>query len=341
LVFLLAFASFAAVTTPPDSLHAEVWAGGVVSDQVPAGPKSSVSGIVDARADHSFTDAIFCRLYLRGTPSFTTPFIEEALLGYKAPGFTARAGFLSTHVGRAQLYKPFSVFNQFTRTSAVWDSYGFGLGADAGFGCMALAGAVTINTNENASADILWTAVNNPVVCNRVLLGFQGANVVNQDNSLTAGNDLTLHFPMLSAHVSIGYTAYQGYGNPTIKLGNQFEFFGEARYAPLSKLCLSAMAFYQDYTKGYLFVSTPSSQRQYSLQTLQCGLDAQYMAISWLGPYAGTEYQRSGAIESQIPELGVAIEPIADRTLIRVGWESTITGAAQLNRLAAIVWFVY
>jgi hypothetical protein len=322
-------------------LHAEVWGGAIVSDQVPAGLKSSESGIVDAWASHSFTDAIFCQVYLRGTPSFPTPFVEDAFLGYRSKVVSAEAGFLSTHIGRAELYKPFSVFNQFTRTSAVWDSYGFGLGANAEFENMGLAGAATLNTDENGAADVLWTAVRGAAVCNRVLVGIQTANLVNQDNSLILGDDLTLNFSIFKAHVSVGYTAYQGYGNPTIKPGNQFEFFGEAKYTPLRNLWLSAMAFYQDYTKGYLFVSTPSAQLEYSLQTLRCGLDAQYMAISWLGPYAGFEYQGSGTTGSQIPEAGVAIVPVADRTLIRIGWESTITGPAQLSRLAAIVWFAY
>lgn len=343
LVFLIALAigARAAVLGLPDTLHAQVWGGLLVSDQEPAGLRSSESGIIDAWATHSFTDAVFCRLYLRGTPSFSTPFVEEASLGYCAANFTARAGFLSTHIGRADLYKPFSVFNQFTRTSAVWDSYGFGFGADAGLGSMAIAGAATINTNENGAADVLWTAAHNAVVCDRFLVGIQTANLENQDNSLTVGDDFTLDIPTFRAHVSAGYTAYQGYGNPTIKPGNQFEVFGEAQYGPLARLSLSAMAFYEDYRKGYMFVSTPSATLEYSLRTLQCGLDAQYMTIRWLGVYAGLEYQESMSTGSQIPEAGIAIVPCAGRTLIRLGWESTITGSAYLNRVAAIVWFVY
>ncbi len=337
----LAIGARAAVLGLPDTLHAQVWGGALVSDQASSGLKSSESGLIDAWATHSFTDAIFCRLYVRGTPSFSTPFVEEASLGYSVASFAAKAGFLSTHIGRADLYKPFSVFNQFTRTSAVWDSYGFGFGVDAGLGSMAIAGAATINTNENGAADVLWTAVHNPAVCNRVLVGIQTANLQNQDNSLTAGDDFTLDIPTFRAHVSAGYTAYQGYGNPTIKPGNQFEVFGEAKYVPLARLSLSALGFYEDYRKGYLFVSTPSATLEYSLQTLQCGLDVQYLAIKWFGVYAGLEYQQSMNVGSQIPEAGIAIVPAADRTLIRVGWESTITGSAYLNRVAAIVWFVY
>jgi hypothetical protein len=324
-----------------DSVHAQVWAGAEVSDQAPSGLKSSVSGMIDAWADHSFTNAIFCRLYLRGTPSFPTPFVEEAFVGYRLSNLTAEAGFLSTHVGRAELYKPFSVFNQFTRTSAVWDSYGFGFGVRAGFGGMALAGAATINTNENGSADVLWTALHNAVACDRVLVGIQTANLRNQDNSLTLGDDFTLTFPLLGVHMSAGYSAYQGYGNPTIKPGDQFEIFGEAKYVPFPRLFLSGMGYYESYRKGYLFVNAPGNTLEYSLQTLLCGLDAQYMAVSWLGVYAGCEYQQSMSTGSQIPEAGVAIVPVANRTLIRVGWESTIVGSSQLNRVAAIVWFVY
>ena len=86
---------------------------------------------------------------------------------------TAKAGFLSTHLGRAEMYKPFSVFNQFTRTSAVWDSYGFGFGLNTEFGDMAIGSAATINTSENGAADILWTAVNNAAVCNEYWLAYR------------------------------------------------------------------------------------------------------------------------------------------------------------------------
>jgi len=98
---------------------------------------------------------------------------------------------------------------------------------------MALAGAATINTNENGSADVLWTALHNAVACDRVLVGIQTANLRNQDNSLTLGDDFTLTFPLLGVHMSAGYSAYQGYGNPTIKPGDQFEIFGEAKYCSL------------------------------------------------------------------------------------------------------------
>jgi hypothetical protein len=345
---ILALASFqshaftdAVYATALDTVHAEVWGGALVSDQPPSGLKGSESGLLDAWASHSFTDAVSCRLYIRGTPSFATPFVEEASLGYRREGFTAKAGFLSTHLGRAELYKPFSVFNRFTRTSAVWDSYGFGFCLYGRPGGMGLGGAATINNRENGCAHVLWTAGNNTFVCNRAFVGIQTSNLDNQDNSLTVGDDFTLALRTFSAHVSAGYTAYQGYGNPTIKPGNQFEVFGEAKFAPLSRLSLCAMAFYEDYKKGYLFVSTPSTTLEYSLQTLLCGLDAQYMAMPWLGLYGGYEYQQSMNTGSHIPEIGVAVVPVADRTLIRVGWESTIIGAAHLNRIAAILWFVY
>ena len=158
---------------------------------------------------------------------------------------------------------------------------------------------------------------------------------------MTVGDDLTLALRTFQAHVSAGYTAYQGYGNITIKPGSQVEIFGEATYIPFARLSLSAMGYYMDYMKGYIFVSTPSTPFEYLLRTLQCGLDAQYMAIEWLGIYGGYEYQQNMNTGSHIPAVGIAVVPVADRTLIRVGWESTIVGSAQLNRVAAIVWFVY
>lgn len=338
---VFAFMAHAAGFNPPDSVHVQVWGGLLVSDQQPSGLKSSESGIIDTWVTHSFTDDVFSRLYLRFTPSLSTPVVEEASLGYNPANLTAKAGFLSTHIGRAELYKPFSVFNQFTRTSAVWDSYGFGFGLNTEFGGMAIGGAATINNRENGAAHILWTAVNNDAVCNRVLVGIQTDNLENQDNSLTMGDDFTLALGTFQAHVSAGYTAYQGYGNITVKPGNQAEVFAEAKYLPYMRLSLSAMVFYEDYVKGYMFVSNPSTTLEYSLQSLLCGLDAQYMAIGWLGIYGGSEYQQNMNAGSYIPEVGIAVVPVINRTLIRVGWESTITGVAYLNRITAIVWFVF
>ncbi len=340
-VVLLAGGVYAADSLTADSVHVETWAGAVVSDQAPAGLKSSVSGVVDAWTSHSFTDAVFCNLYVRGTPSFPTPFVEEAYIGYRTTNFTASAGFLSLHFGRAELYKPFSVFNPFTRTSAVWDSYGFGLGANARLGPMGISGGATVNTSENGAADVLWTPVQNAIICDRVLVGVQTANLANQDNSLTAGDDFSLDLGAFKAHLCAGYTAYQGYGNPTILPGNQYEIFDEAAYVPLARLSLAAMAYYENYTKGYLFVEPRTLTLTYTLETFRAGLDAQYMALCWLGAYTGLEFQRSGSVVSQTPEAGAAIVPVAGRTLIRVGWESTLTGGASLNRIAAIVWFIY
>ncbi|MDD5673720.1 MAG: hypothetical protein PHC61_06140, partial [Chitinivibrionales bacterium] len=129
----------------PDSLHAQAWAGAVASDQRPAGLKGSASALVAAQTEHYFTNALFCRLYLEGTPSFSTPFVKEASLGCRRADLTAKAGMLFTALGRANLYKPFSIFNRFTRTSVIWDSYGFGVSLDQRLGGMAFAGAVTLN----------------------------------------------------------------------------------------------------------------------------------------------------------------------------------------------------
>jgi hypothetical protein len=340
-VLVLAAVVFANDPSPPDSMHAQVWAGAQISDQPAAGLKGEESGMVDAWMTHAFTDAVFCRLYLRATPTFATPVVEEASLGYRHANFTAKAGMLSTHVGRALLYKPFSVFNQFTRTSVVWDSYGFGASVDAGFGAMGLSGAATMNGRENGAAHVMWTAVNNALVCERVLAGIQTANLYNQDNNLTVGDDFTLSFAPLDVHVAAQYSAYQGYGNPTIKPGHLVEAFGEARLVPIAQVSLSAMVFYENFDKGYLFVNNPSQNLEYSFQSLLCGIDAQYMPISWLGVYGGYEYQQDITIGTHAPEAGIAIEPVHNRTMVRVGWQSTIVGKAATHRASGIVWFEY
>jgi hypothetical protein len=325
----------------PDSLHVQLWGGGDISDQKPAGIKGSESGIIDAWMTHCFSDAVFCTVYLKGAQDFPTPFIEEASLGYRYNTFSARGGMLSTHIGRASLYKPFSVFNRFTRTSVVWDSYGFGASLGGRLGNMGLSGAATLNARENGAAHILWTVVNNPAVCERVLIGIQTASLDNQDNSLTVGDDITLSLSPLDVHFAAQYTAYQGYGNPTVKPGDLVEAFAEARVVPVVPLSLSAMVFYENLEKGYIFVNSGSSKLEYSFQSMLCGFDAQYMAISWLGVYAGYEYQRNMSAVTNVPAAGIAVSPFAHRTLVRVGWESAITGTAALNRIAAIVWFIY
>lgn len=325
----------------PDSLHVQLWGGGQISDQRPAGIKGNESGIIDAWMTHCFSDAVFCTVYLKGAQDFPTPFIEEASLGYRHNTFSARGGMLSTHIGRASLYKPFSVFNQFTRTSVVWDSYGFGASLDVWLGGMGLSGAATLNVRENGAAHILWTAVNNAAICERVLIGVQTANLDNQDNSLTVGDDISLSLPPLDMHFAAQYTAYQGYGNITIKPGNLVEAFGEARVVPVVSLSLSAMVFYENLEKGYLLVNSGSSKLEYSFQSLLCGIDAQYMAISWLGFYTGYEYQRDMRTVTHVPEAGLAISPFAHCTLVRVGWESAVTGKAALNRIVGVLWFEY
>jgi hypothetical protein len=314
----------------PDSLHVRLWAGAQVSNQKPAGLKANESGILDAWMTHAFTDAIFCRVYIKGTRSFPTPFIEEASIGYRKNGFIAKGGMLSTHIGRASLYKPFSVFNRFTRISVIWDSYGFGLAADSRLGSMGLGGAATINSRENGAAHILWTALDNGVATERVLAGIQTGELETQDNSFTAGNDLVLRLNKLKVHVAAKYSAYQGYGNPTIKPGHSAEFFGEAQVVPISSLTLCGMFYYKDFSKGYAFHS------------LLGGLDCQYMMLRRLGMYAGYEYLRqSDDIGSHVPQIGMAIAPVADHTLFRIGLESTITGKAYLNRITALLWFVF
>jgi hypothetical protein len=315
--------------TIPDSLHVQLWGGAQITDQKPAGLKGNESGIIDAWMTHHFTDAVFCTVYLKGTRDFPTPFIEEASLGYRRNSFVARAGMLSTHVGRASLYKPFSVFNQFTRTSVIWDSYGFGLALDSRLQSMGLSGAATLNSRENGAAHVLWTALDNSVVRERVLVGIQTGELDNQDNSLTAGNDLAVALKPFDFHIAAKYSAYQGYGNPTMKPGHLVELFGEARVVPVSSLSLCCMVYYKDFKKAYAFHS------------LLGGLDGQYMMLRWLGMYAGYEYQQSNDVGSHVPQIGMAIAPVSDHTLCRIGIESTITGEAYLNRITALLWFVF
>jgi hypothetical protein len=342
LLLIIAASCFAGDNTSlPDSIHAQLWAGAQVSDQAPAGVKGTESGMLDASMAHWFSDAVFCRLYVRGTPSFQTPFVEEASLGYRHADFLAKAGMLSTHVGRAMLYKPFSVFNQFTRTSVAWDSYGFGFGLDAGLGAMRLSGAATFNTRENGAAHVMWTAVNNSSVCERVLAGIQTANLDNGDNDLTLGDDFTLSLKPFDLHAAAQYTVYQGYGNPTIKPGRLIEGFLEARLVPITPLTLSAEVFYENLEKGYLFVSSPANQLQYLFESVLCGIDAQYMPIAWLGMYAGYEYQRNGSAGMHVPQAGIALVPFARQTLLRVGWESDILGSAAIHRAVGVLWFEY
>jgi hypothetical protein len=312
-----------------DSLHVQLWGGGQIIDQQPAGLKGSESGIIDAWTTHYFTNALFCTVYLEGAQDFPTPFIEEASLGYRHNGFDARAGMLFTHVGRAMLYKQYSVFNRFTRTSVIWDSYGFGAALDQQFGSMGLSGAATLNSRENGAAHVLWTALDNKAVTERVLVGIQTGELETQDNSITAGNDLALTFEPLAVHVAAKYSAYQGYGNVTMKPGHLAELFCEARVIPIAQLSLSGMFYYEDFNKSYAFHS------------LLGGLDAQLMMLRWFGMYAGYEYQMNGDVGSSVPQIGMALVPVEGLTLFRIGVESTITGDASINRITAVVWFVF
>jgi hypothetical protein len=330
-LFCIVFAAFFQLNAAviPDLLHFQLWAGGQITDQTPAGLKGSESGIIDAWLSHSLTDEVFCTVFLKGTQDFSTPFIEEASLGYRRNGFTGRAGMLTTHVGRASLYKPFSVFNRFTRTSVIWDSYGFGLALDQRLGAMGLSGAATMNTRENGAAHVLWTALDKSTVTERVLVGIQTGELQTQDNSITVGNDLSVTFAPLEAHVALKYSAYQGYGNPTMKPGHLAEVFSEARIVPVSSFILSGMFYYKDFSKSYSFHS------------LLGGLDAQYMMLCWLGMYAGYEYQKNNNTGSHVPQVGMAIIPAEGHTMCRIGAESTITGQAYLNRITALLWFAF
>jgi hypothetical protein len=65
------------------------------------------------------------------------------------------------------------------------------------------------------------------------------------------------------------------------------------------------------------------------------------MILPWLGPYGGYEYQRDMNTESYVPEIGIAVAPVRNISLIRIGWESTISGVAPLDRITALLWFVF
>lgn len=330
IICILALASFPLhAFTLPDSLHVQAWAGAWISLQQPAGLKAYEAGIVDASIAHSFTDALFCRVAVRGTLSYSSPFFEEVSIDYRYKGFTVAGGMLSAHVGRASLYKPFSAFNPFVRTSVIWDSYGFGLALDQRMGAMDLCGGAAINSRENGSAYLMWTPLSGGVVSERVLAGIQTQELDNQDNSVTAGDDFTLSIRPFDFHAAAKYSWYQGYGNSTMKQGYLTEIFAEARLALIAGLTLSGCGYFKEFNKSY-----------YSNQML-AGIDAQYMALSWLGAYGGYEFQKSLDTRSHIPELGIALSPIAGRTLVRVGWESTITGAAYLNRIVGLLWLAY
>jgi hypothetical protein len=114
-----------------------------------------------------------------------------------------------------------------------------------------------------------------------------------------------------------------------MKPGYLTEVFAEARLTPFANLTLSGCGYFKEFNKSY-----------YSNQML-AGIDAQYMALWWLGAYGGYEFQQSLDTRSHVPELGIALSPIAGRTLVRVGWESTITGTAYLNRIIGLLWLAY
>jgi hypothetical protein len=212
----------------------------------------------------------------------------------------------------------------------IWDSYGFGLAVDSRLGSMGLGGAATINSRENGAAHVVWTALDNSVVTERVLVGIQTGDLDNQDNSLVAGNDLFLSIKPCDIHLAAKYAAYQGYGNPTIKPGHNAELLMEAKAVPFPLLSVSGILYYENFNKSYSFHS------------LLCGCDLQYLFIRWLGMYAGYEYLRQSIdIGSHVPQIGMAIAPVADHTLFRIGLESTITGKAYLNRITALLWFVF
>ncbi len=322
-------ASLASEFSFPDSLHVQVWAGAQATHQNAAGTKGNESGIVDAWLGHAFTDAVFCKVYIKGSPTYTTPFIEEASLNYRQNGFSAGFGMMSTHIGRALYYKPFSVYNEFTRTSVIWDSYGFGLDLSRNMGIVNISGAATLNTRENTAGHVMLTVANNASFCNKLMAGIQTGDLVYQDNSLTIGDDACVSFQPFDIHCALKYRAYQGFGNATMNSGYDFEILTESRYKITQSLDLCAMLFYENFDKAF------------SYTTGKVGLDATYMFLSWMGLYGGYEYQSSFDIVSHIPELGVAVTPNVNHSLIRLGAESTMTGNVRMDRLVGSLWLLF
>jgi len=330
-VSLSFFSASASEFSFPDSLHVQVWGGAQASDQNAAGIKGNESGILDAWVTHAFTDAVFCKVYIKGSPTYTTPFIEEASLDYMKNGFSAGFGLMSTHIGRAMYYKPFSIYNQFTRISVVWDSYGFGFDLSKDMGGVNVSGSATLNTRENAAAHVMLTIANNQTFCNKLIAGIQTGDIDYQDNFFVIGNDACISIQPFDIHCAVKYQEYQGFGigNTTMKSGHDFELMTESRYRATQSLDICAMIYYQNFDKSFYY------------DLAQVGFDATYMVVPWIGMYGGYEYQNSLDIVSHVPELGVAITPNVKHSLIRLGVESTMTGNVHIDRLVGSLWFLF
>jgi hypothetical protein len=313
----------------PESLHVVVSAGGQAIIQETTGLKGNESGIFQAGMAKAFSREIFARLRISGSRSLTVPVIEDASVNFKVKGLSGSFGMLSTRMGRAGIYRPFSVFNRFTRESVIWDSWGFGTSLSQQLGAFNLGGAATLNYRENAAVHMLLEFSPGSVFTNRLLFGIQSCDLDFMDNFAVFGNDAYLALRLLHVHCSVKYQIFMGYGNVSIEPGNVFEFFTEAGLSPAQSLTLSAMAYYKKLSKNY------------DLTTVQTGIDVSWMFLRYVGIYGGYEFQNSGNIASHIPTAGIDVIPGIPFSRIRIGLEHSYSDNVRIERLTAIVRFEF
>lgn len=311
-----------------DTIHIQVWTGAAAIQQTPVGLKGNVSAIVDANIRHFFSNHIYSEIALQCSPSYTIVVLDKALVGFVRNGFTISSGLLSTHIGRSSLYKPFSVYNQFTRSSIIWDSDGFGGFLRQQFLHSGIEGAVTLNNRENGSAYLMHTFTNNTTITNHTIIGLRTSEIEYQDNSLTIGNDLKVDLTkILSLHCAVKYCVFQGYGNSTVKPGYELELFNETKSTIAQLFSVTTMFYYKE------------SDKSYSYNKLNCGINGEFMFFPWLGLYTGYEYQKSMNVDLHIPEAGLTIKPLPAAICIRVGGESVRRGITHINKVMAVVWY--
>jgi hypothetical protein len=313
-----------------DSLHLQVWTGAQAIYQEPVGLKGNASGIAEAKIKHTFSRRIYAELALDFSSTNPQFFLENASIGFKNDGFKIQGGMMSERIGRAIYYKPFSIYNKFARSSIIWDSNGFGVDAQQLFTHTGIEGAITLNSRENGSAYFICSASDNKIIADQFLIGLQTGEVDYNDNCLTLGNDLKIDFNKpLALHCAVKYCRYQGFGTPPAKPGYDFELLNETKSTILKGFTLSTMVYYKEF------------QKNYDVSIFQCGINGEYMVYRWIGVYAGYEYQTSMDAVLNIPEAGLSICPIQNAMTIRIGGESVRKGDASINRLSAVVWYVF
>jgi hypothetical protein len=313
-----------------DSLNIQVWTGSAAIQQTPVGLKGNVSGIVDAKIQHQFTKFLYSELALQLSPTYTMILLDKASLGFQRNGFTINSGLLSTHIGRAILYKPFSVYNQFTRSSVIWDSDGFGVVLSQKFIHSGMESGFSLSNRESGSVYLISTVRSNRFITDHSLIGLRTSEIEYQDNSLTIGNDFKIVINnILTLHSAIKYCLFQGYGNSSIKPGYDFVLFNETKSVIQQRITLNTMIYYKE------------SEKSYTYYKFNCGVNGEYMFLPWLGIYTGYEYQKSMNVDLHIPEIGLSINPLPSTMCIRIGGESVRQGLSHLNRAMAVVWYAF